>query len=252
MKVIVDGQLIEYYDEGRGSVVLMLHGWGVDSRSFKKLAAGLSDNYRVIRFDFPGFGGSQLPSQDWRVEDYARCTSNFLNKIGVNEILAVIAHSFGSRVIIKAISKKYLNPKKIILIGAAGIRPIKPRKRQIYKIIAKVGKFTTSLPVVYKLQPKLKKALYKSAGSMDYINSGQMKQIFINTVNEDLTDEISKIQIPTFLIWGQDDIETPVEYGKKINELIVGSKMLVFKKCSHYVFIERSEEVINEIKDFIK
>jgi len=58
MKVLVNNQLIEYKDEGSGRVVLLLHGWGTNLATFDQLAGHLAKKFRVIRFDFPGFGQS--------------------------------------------------------------------------------------------------------------------------------------------------------------------------------------------------
>ena len=48
------------------------------------------------------------------------------------------------------------------------------------------------------------------AGSADYLRADQMKQIFLNTINEDLSSEVSKITQPSLLIWGKNDTETPL------------------------------------------
>jgi len=105
MKVIIDDQFVEYSDQGSGKVVLMLHGWGQNLVTFDKIAEDLSKNFRVIRFDFPGFGGSPKPKTDWFVGDYAENTVELLKKLGVGSLFAVIGHSFGGRVIIKGFSQ---------------------------------------------------------------------------------------------------------------------------------------------------
>ena len=252
MKVIVENQLIEYSDEGSGRVIVMLHGWGQSLSCFSQIANHLSKNFRVIRFDFPGFGNSTMPQGNWGIADYAKITDIFLKKIGVAETYAVIAHSFGGRVTIKAIDKGFMKTQKVVLIGAAGIRPKETLKRNAYKIVAKTGKAVTSLPLVNKFQSKLKKALYASAGSSDYLNSGEMKQIFLNAINEDLSSEVSSITQPTLLLWGENDTETPIKYAKQMNELINGSYLVVIENAGHFVFIEESDKVISELDKFLK
>ena len=123
MKVIVKGQLVNYKDEGAGKVLLLLHGWGQTLQTFDDVAEHFSNNYRVIRVDFPGFGGSPKPSDDWHIDDYAKFVEDFLQKVDVDTVYAVLAHSFGGRITIKAAAKKYFDVEKLVLMGYAGVKP---------------------------------------------------------------------------------------------------------------------------------
>ncbi len=251
MKILVNNQLIEYTDEGSGKVLLFLHGWGANLNTFDNLAKHFSKNFRVIRFDFPGFGGSPKPSDNWHVDDYAKLTRDLLLKLNINKVEAIISHSFGGRVTIKGIANKYFSPNKVILMGAAGIKPRKTFKMKIYKLIAKSGKIITSLPLINMLQPKLRKRLYGSIGNLDYLQSQQMKQIFLNTINEDLSTEISLITAPTLLIWGDNDNETPISDGRLMNSLIKNSKLIIAPGVGHFVYVDAAEMVIKNLDKFV-
>ena len=52
----VDGAVLRYRDEGRGPAVLLIHGWTMDCDLWAPQVAGLSDAFRLIRFDRRGFG----------------------------------------------------------------------------------------------------------------------------------------------------------------------------------------------------
>ena len=252
MKVLINNQLINYTDEGSGRVLLFLHGWGANLNTFDQLAKYFSKKFRVIRFDFPGFGGSPKPSDDWSVDDYAKLTQNLLEKLKINKLDAIIAHSFGGRIVVKGIDKKYLNPDGVVLMGAASIKPKMTIKLRLYKIIDKIGKIITLLPGINKLRPKLRKYLYKSAGSLDYMQSDQMKKIFLNVINEDLTDKISSVNQPTLLIWGENDNETPVADARLVQGLIKNSKLVVIADAGHFVYSDAQEKVIEYLDEFLK
>lgn len=251
MKILVNDQLIEYKDEGSGRVLLLLHGWGVDSTIFDKLTCDLAKKFRVIRFDFPGFGQSLKPNFDWNVDDYARMTRDFITKLKINEVYATIGHSFGGRIIIKGISQGYLHPKKVVLMGSAGVKPKSTVKKRIYYVIAKAGKIVSFLPGLKKIQSKLRKSLYYLVGSNDYVQSGQMKQIFINTINEDLLPEVSKIFQPTHLIWGIEDKETPISDAQKILQRLKNGHLSVVQGAGHFVFVDKFDEVKKELGKFL-
>lgn len=249
MKVVINDQLIEYSIVGSGPNVFMLHGWGQDMQCFNDICTSLSKKYTVIRFDFPGFGGSSIPKIDWSIDDYANITKSFLEKIKVDKLYAVIGHSFGGRVIFKGFD--ILKPQKVILIGSAGIKPKPSNQKILLKMIAKTGKIFTNLPLINKHQSKIKQKFYKKIGSSDYINSNQLKGTFLNVINKDLTEYISKIDVPTLLIWGDNDNETPVNDAIKMNEMIKNSQLITYPGAGHFVFQERSVQVIKNIEDFL-
>ena len=62
-KTIIDGLEISYIEEGEGSPVLLLHGWGCNSGHWNKVIEGLKDEHRVIAPDIPGFGESEEPPE---------------------------------------------------------------------------------------------------------------------------------------------------------------------------------------------
>lgn len=252
MNVIIDGRLINYRDEGQGRVILMLHGWGTRVQTFDELARQFVQQYRVVRLDFPGFGGSEKPNDDWDVGEYARFVGQFLKKLNISAVDVIIAHSFGGRVALKGVGTGVLSPQKLVLIGSAGVRQQSDSlKRSAYRSIAKAGKALTSLPGLSGVRQKLRRKLYDSAGSTDYLESGAMQQVFINVINEDLQEFARRITIPALMIWGENDTETTVAEAKILHECIEHSKLIIVPNTGHFVYTEASEKVLQEINEFI-
>lgn len=253
MKLVLDGQMVNYTDEGKGNVVLFLHGWGANLRSFDKLADEMSQHYRVIRIDFPAFGGSSRPPRDWDIGDYAEFVNRFLQKKEITHLKAVIAHSFGGRVTIKLAGEKKVPTDKIILIGSGGINHSSSPRQQAYKVVAKTGKRIMRLPGLHKLQNKMRRRLYETAGAMDYFDADDdMQKIFLKVINEDVRQLAASITIPTLLIWGENDTETPVADGEIFHEKISGSKFVVIADAGHFTYLDQPEKVTAEIKTFLQ
>lgn len=251
MKVIVDEQLVNYQAEGSGKTILLLHGWGTNLQTFDGLSKYFVSEYRVIRIDLPGFGASPRPAGDWDINDYAIFVSKFLAKINEKEIFAVFGHSFGGRVTIKAIARRYIHPQKVVLIGSAGIKPAASVRKTAYQSIAKIGKTVTNLPGLKSIQSKLRKRLYVSAGATDYLAANEMKPIFLSTIREDLQKDAAYISIPTLLVWGDDDVDTPVADGQKFHRIIKRSKLVVISDAGHFVYNDKPEEVATVIGEFL-
>jgi pimeloyl-ACP methyl ester carboxylesterase len=237
--LIVGGLKVNYYEsevfKSEGALVF-LHGWQAEALVFKNI---LEKCQNFVTLDFPGFGKSEIPKVDWDVSSYAEFLRNFLEKLEIkNPIL--VGHSFGGRVVIKY-NDKYGEAKKNILIGSAGIRA-KSKNIIIYKIIAKAFKVIFSIPGLSFFKDSVRRKFYKAIKSEDYINTGNMTEIYKKVIQEDLSGEMQKIKVPTTLIWGENDTEAPLKDGEKMHELIQNSQMFVIKNAGHYVFLDQPEE----------
>lgn len=251
MKCIVKGLLTEYTRRGSGPVVVVLHGWGTNAANLDQLAKSLVDTFTVIAVDLPGFGGSSQPNEVWGVGDYAQFVHDLLEKLGIDEVYSIVGHSFGGRICIKAVSENTVLPKKLVLIGAAGIKHSESIRNRSYKLIAKSGKVLLSLPGLRGFAQKARKTLYAQAGASDYLQSGTMKDIFLATINEDLSINASKITIPTLLIWGDQDDQSPIEDARFFQSVMPNSSLKVIEGASHFVHNEHPDQVNSWIKDFL-
>ena len=248
MKVIVDGLAVEYHDEGKGPVMLLLHGWQDNLHTFDLIAHELALTYRVIRLDLPGFGQSEPPKNSWALDDYINLAKAFIIKLNVKVDVAA-GHSFGGRIVIKGVGENIFSPKKIILIASAGVSTKKLARRLFYKFAAKIGKFLTYSTPLYFYRRRLKKMLYDKADS-DYMNAGALRETYLKIISEDLSKYASQISVPCLLIWGRDDGVTPLADGNKLSELIKVSSLEIFENASHFVHQERAVDVAKKIKEF--
>jgi|ETNmetMinimDraft_21_1059911.scaffolds.fasta_scaffold46599_2 pimeloyl-ACP methyl ester carboxylesterase len=249
MKVLVHGQLIEYKKEGTGLAVLLLHGWGSSLATFDGLAEYyVKKGHTVYRFDFPGFGGSPAPEQAWSVSEYVDITTAFLEKMKVSHLAVLGGHSFGGRVIIKGVATNELDADRLVLLGAAGIKPKRTFKKASYGIVAKIGKFVTSLPGLGGLRERLRTKLYTAAGSTDYLLAGPMQATFLKTINEDLTKYLPEIAVPTVLVWGENDTETPVQDGERMQADMQHAQLTVVPEAGHFVHQDKLDAVIQALK----
>lgn len=247
MKVVIDKVLVNYQDEGSGPVLVLLHGWGASLHTYDNLAAHLVKKFRVIRLDFPGFGQSTLPPEDWGVDGYAQLIIRFLQKLDVFQVRAVLAHSFGGRVTIKLVARYGFCPETIVLMGSAGIKPDVTSGRAIIKTAAKAGKLVTNLPGIRRTQEVLRRRVYNAIGSSDYLEAGPLRQVFLSVINEDLTREIPAITQHCLLLWGEQDHETPIRDAEKIHQLIKGSQLVIIPGAGHFVYMDAPDITEKEI-----
>jgi pimeloyl-ACP methyl ester carboxylesterase len=249
MQVIIDKLAINYQVAGRGLVVVLVHGWGDDLINFNKLQKFLSKHYRVISLDLPGFGKSMAPDMGWSLDNFSEFLGNFIEKLELS-VYAFVGHSNGGAILINGLANKQIKADRLILIAASGIRGTRQFKKTAILVGAKLGKLPLKLlPTDYQIQ--LKKRLYKAIKS-DAEVSPQMLDTFKKIVRQDVTNNASKLRLPTLIVYGREDKVTPLEFGQIYNKLIAGSKLVLINGAGHFVHLQKPDQVETLIERFLK
>ena len=225
---------IEYISEGKGETILFLHGWGQNKEMMLPLIDELKYKYNCVLIDLPGFGKSDFNKAN-NIDEYVDLIRDFLqyNKIFPSYI---IGHSFGGKVCVKYYLK-YRDLKKMVIIASPILKP-KRTIKYYYKVYE------------YKLMKKINKNI--KGGSEDYKNcSKEMKKFFINVVNEHFDKQVKNIDIPVYLIWGDNDKQVPLNKAKKLKKLIKHSELHVLKG-NHFAYLENKELTKLIIQKFMR
>ena len=242
MKISIDGYDISYKISGPedAEILVVLQGWGTEMGLYDSVAAAVSDKYRVIQFDLPGFGASDEPREPWNVDAYADFFCSFMEALGIKKAV-LLGHSYGGRVIIKlaALDRLPFRIERIVLIDSAGVLPIRTpqqqRKIRTYKTLKKL----LDNRVVRFLIPETVKEWKSRQGSADYRNATPvMRQCLVMAVNEDLTEYLPKVRQETLLIWGEKDTATPIRDAKIMEEKMPNAGLAVIEGTGHYSFLE--------------
>lgn len=233
--------------------MLILPGWGTKIDTYMSLINSISEYARVYCFDMPGFGKSQEPNTAWDLDDYLDFVIKFIDAQDIEE-LDLIGHSNGGRIIIKLANRKNLKFRinKIILIGSAGIVHKKTLVQNLKIYSFKFCKKIVELKPIKSLFPNLLLKLKNTFGSEDYKNASPiLKQSLVKLINEDLKQILPNISVPTLLIWGENDTDTPLSDGKIMEELIPDAGLIKVENCDHYVFLENPYYVNKVIATFL-
>lgn len=255
MNIEVDGYNICYKMSGAGErTVVILQGWGTDLGIYDSVADCIDQKYRVLQFDFPGFGGSDEPREAWNVDAYADFFCKLMEALNITNA-SLIGHSYGGRVIIKLASREKLpfEIERIVLMDSAGIVPRKTFRQKVkikkYKILKKIF----NLDLVYALFPELIDDWRSRQGSADYKNaSPMMRKCLVLAVNEDLQELLPMIRQDTLLIWGDKDTATPLADAKIMEAKIPNSGLAVLSGCGHFSFLERPDVFRNIMRSYFQ
>lgn len=253
MTTVINELNIHYLKEGSGESVLVLQGWGTEIELYSAVINELSKKYTVYAPDFPGFGKSDEPSEPWCVDDYADFVLEFCKEMGIEKAI-LAGHSFGCRVIIKMLSREDcpLTVEKVILTGAAGIKPRQSESAKKKASAYQRGKKILSTPIMKKLFPNALEKLRTKHGSADYrAASPMMRQVLVKTVNEDLSHLLPKIKQEVLLIWGRNDDATPLADGQRMEKEMPDAGLAVIENAGHFAFIEQQFLFLRIIDSFL-
>lgn len=245
MEIMAAGARVNYTLQGQGKRrVALLHGWGCEIKLMQPIAEALAPDMQVLTIDFPGHGQSGRPPQPWGVPEYAACLREVLTQLDFIPC-AVIAHSFGARVAIQLASDMPEAFTRLILTGAAGIRkpPTEEGKRRAeqFQRLKGLCEGAKKMRIFGGLPEKMEAALRKKYGSADYnALDEEMRKTFVKVISLDLTDRLAHIQQPTLLLWGDQDTETPLWMGRRMEKEIPDAGLVVLEGGTHFAYLEQA------------
>lgn len=225
----------EKWGEPGAQPLLMLHGWGRSLESLRPLGQTLGRASHVHLLDLPGFGGSAFPEEAWGCADYAKRIICYLDEQQIQRA-DLLGHSFGGKLSLYLAHHYPTRVRRLILIGAAGLRPRHTLSQTLYfRGVKYLGQ------LVKMLDESLGSKLYEtrfipSFGSRDYLQAGDMRPTLVKTLSEDLTDLIPRINTPALLLWGDKDSETPVEMGERMERWLPRARLLTLAGKGHEPF----------------
>ena len=176
----------------------------------------------------------------YSLSDYADEVKDFCKSKNLTRPF-VLAHSFGARVVFKIAKERPDFFSKVVLVGPAGIKPRFSLKKAVKK---KTFDF---------LKRFIKREKLSAFYSKDYIGlSPIMKKSFVLVTRENLDEGIKRLSVPTLILVGKRDKETPVYMGRKLNKMIKNSKLKVLRGAGHFAFLDRPKQVCEYITEFCK
>ena len=242
MTTALKPNMVQIGDTSKPAVVFG-HGWGRTYRDFIPVAEALAPVASSYLVDFPGFGDTPRPDETWSTEEYAEHMLGVLQSLyGLSDFIWV-GHSFGGRVGMRIAAAHPETVRHLFLIASAGVprsrstlQKLKGRRRGLeFKFRKSMAKDDAAL-----------QALEAQYGSLDYVQSREtgLRDIFVQTVNENQTGTLGSISSPTTLIYGGRDTDTPVEVGQKLAAGIPNSELIVCPHYDHISILDRGRHQI--------
>lgn len=252
------GVKVRYLEAGSGPTVILLHGLGADSSNWQMNIAALAQKYRVIAPDQIGFGKSDKPFINYRVGTLVDFLNGLMKELKV-ERASLVGNSLGGFTA-AAFALAYPDKvDKLVLVDAAGYAVPKdtdPRTFNVLNPSTREGVKQVMSIVFYNKQ------LFANDAAVDMLYTRKMQtgdgytvQMFIESIlrGEDVLDgKVDKIKQPTLIVWGREDLLTPLAMGERFNKDIKGSQLFILDKCGHVPQMEKAAEFNAALLKFLE
>lgn len=264
LEAIVNGHKIGYFDEGKGPVVVLLHGFGEDATVWTAQIKLLQQNYRVIAPHFPGTAQSEL-TEDLSIESMARAVQQLLVQPTLNvfpkEKIILIGHSMGGYVTL-AFAEKY--PELLKSWGffhSTAVADSAEKKQVREKGIAFIEKngavafiestignlFSTKTK---KDNPQLIKDFLHSMNNFSDTSLVSYYRAMIN--RPDRTAVLKNTTVPVLLVLGKDDQAIPYDEALKLAYMANKTYFYTLQQSGHMGMLEEEEKTNGILQEFIR
>jgi pimeloyl-ACP methyl ester carboxylesterase len=228
----------KYVDEGKGEILLLLHGLFGALSNWEAVIKEFSTKYRVLIPLMPIY---EMPIKSASVEGLVNFIENFVKKMGLSN-MTLLGNSLGGHVALIYTLRNKDKVKKLVLTGSSGLfentmggsypkrgsyEYVKERVAYTFfdpntatkELVDEVFEITTNIPKCMRIV-----AIARSAQ------------------RHNMANDVTNITVPTLLIWGLNDTITPPIVAHEFNKLIPNSELRFIDKCGHAPMMEHPEK----------
>ncbi|MEX0313681.1 MAG: alpha/beta fold hydrolase [Allomuricauda sp.] len=256
------GHNIHYKDEGNGTPIVLLHGTSSSLDTWDQLVINLKHHYRVIRPDLIGFGlTGPHNASNYSLEAYQQFIFDFTQFLGLDSFF-IGGNSWGGLLCWNFASSHQKNLLGLILINSAGFKLHKVPKRFVLSQFGLGRWLLKNLSFKWFVKEGLKEVFHsKALICTNTINryhklllrQGNRKAFleFIRQRDRVDTSILSRIKIPTLILWGSEDKLYPLYQGFIFKRKIKNSYLKIIEKSGHIPMEESPTPCYIEINRFI-
>ena len=258
-----------YEDHGNGSPVVLVHGWPLSGASWEKQVPVLLEaGHRVIMYDRRGFGESSKPATGYEYDTFAEDLHKLVTTLNLHEA-ALVGFSMGGGEVARYLGK-YGSKRVSKAVFIASIPPFllktadnpegvdgtvfeRIKKGMAADRLAFLSQFLSNF---YNVDVLRGKQISDQAVQLSWnIAAGASPKGTLDCVSAWLTDfrkDLARIDVPTLVIHGDADRILPLAAtGKRTQEFVKGSKLVVVEGGPHGLTWTHAEKVNRELLAFL-
>jgi pimeloyl-ACP methyl ester carboxylesterase len=245
--LLIRGVRLRYTEVGSGPLLILVHGYLVSGRCWSRVLPALSEKFRCVMPDLPGFGESEKPGDfNYTREGFAEILLDLM--AGLDAPRAnVCGHSMGGAVamtlaaehperveklaVINSVSYPFTPPFSARLVGVPGLGPFIFKtlyNKMIFRDYFKKSVYAPGfkmdeedLEYFYRCfdRPEAREAAYRAFPAATDLTS--------------FVPKVTRVRAPTLIVWGELDPMFPVALAQRLSRDILGSTLHTLPGCGH-------------------
>jgi 3-oxoadipate enol-lactonase len=239
--------------------LVFLHGIGGAARAWRGQLATFSDNYRVIAWDMPGYGGS-APLATVSIASLADALQEFLQIIGAAKPV-LVGHSIGGMIVQQWLVKHPRAARAVVLAQTSPAFGKPDGDWQKSFIAARLGPLDRG-ETMASLAPTLVKELVgddpDASGMMlarecmATVPEATYRAMMLALIGFDLRNALEEIKVPTLLLSGSKDNNAPAPMMMKMATYVLSAKYVELEGVGHLANLERPDAFNAALAEFLK
>lgn len=249
---------------GRAPTLLLLHGTGASTHSWRDLLPLLAARFDVIAPDLPGHAFTQSPP-DWQLSlpGMAGGVGALMAAMGARPDM-VVGHSAGAAVAVRMCLDHHATPAAIVSLNGA-LLPLGGVAGQVFSPVARLMASTSIVPRLFSWRasdPTVLRRLLDATGSrLDergtelygrlVSNPGHAAGALGMMANWDLhplARDLRRLQAALTLVVGEQDGTVPPSHSRRVQAMVPGSALVALPGLGHLAHEERPEVVVECIE----
>jgi pimeloyl-ACP methyl ester carboxylesterase len=240
------------------TAVVLLHGYvGDGPATWRDQLDALADGYAVVAWDAPGAGGSADPRESLGMSGYADCLAAFIAALGLDRP-HLVGLSFGGALAIAVASRHPGIARSLVVVsgyaGWAGSLPPDVAEQRLAQALT-LSELTPSefvdtlLPTMFSTVPN-PATVERFAASMRAFHPLGFRAM-ARASAEDLRDDLPRIDVPTLLVCGDQDVRAPLPVAEHLHAAVAGSTLIVLPGVGHVCNLEAPESFNNTVRTWL-
>ncbi|MCL4499864.1 MAG: alpha/beta hydrolase [Chloroflexi bacterium] len=262
--VEIDDVRAHYLDRGSGQPVILLHGLGAWSYSWRRNLGPLSERNHVYAPDLKGFGLTDKPAgSSYSIESQADFVVAFMDKLAIKRAVFV-GNSLGGSIALHVYQKHPEKVKALVLVDSAGyqvgpaspiasvpspLRPVATRGIALSRWFVRDQLSAAYFDPETHLTAETVDGYYLPTRTRGIENAalGLWRDLKL----KDETSLIRTVHVPTLIVWGKNDRIIPLSCAYRFNDDIPGSRLALIDRAGHACFEEAPAQVNGAISGFL-
>lgn len=255
--ITIDGNKIRYLESGGSdSTIVLLHGLGASAERWEFVIPEFSKHYRVIVPDLIGFGQSDKPLVDYTTELFSNFLFNFLKKLGITKT-NIIGSSLGGQITAVFTSQHQEIIENMILVSPSGVMKHSTPALDAYVMAAlypDIDLAKNAFEMMTGTDRQINQKIVE--GFVERMKLPNAKMAFMSTLlglrnAEIITQFLTKISVPTLIIWGEDDPVIPIKYADDFVSSIQDCRFYMMDNCGHTPYVDEPQKFAKLVIDFL-